>query len=360
MRAPAEPGAYASYWQLQNASGTPFGALLGVQMQVRSSGVTLQIAPRQTYEAATRTLVLTANATDSLSRAVTTGNLNWSLRDNSGVQRTEGNLTYQNGEWGTRHTLPAPLSAGLYGVQYTLTDEGRSGSAVGSFSVGDLVDISGTVLDGKTRTPLPGVEVRAGGKVTQTDTAGKYALGGLSPSALTMITGTKPGYTSYDASLDSPSGSRTIVRNFDMFPTSASKPVITGLTAQYEGTFLAGVPFTNRYSARVTWNGSPGTVEFYYDGKLVAPVPGTASGAETSFDIGTGSSSSPAIRALRVIARNRDGATSEPREISIPFAPLPWWLRPAALICSKTVRRQLFLPVSGNYFSLSATTTGFA
>jgi len=127
MRAPAEPGAYASYWQLQNASGTPFGTLLGVQLQVRSSGGTLQIAPRQTYDAATRTLVLTANATDSLSRAVTTGKLNWSLRDNSGVQRTGGNLTYQNGEWGTRHTLPTPLSAGLYSVQYTLTDGGRSG-----------------------------------------------------------------------------------------------------------------------------------------------------------------------------------------------------------------------------------------
>lgn len=155
-----------------------------------------------------------------------------------------------------------------------------------------------------------------------------------------MITGTKPGYTSYDASLDSPSGSRTIVRNFDMFPTSASKPVITGLTAQYEGTFLAGVPFTNRYSARVTWNGSPGTVEFYYDGKLVAPVRGTASGAETSFDIGTGSSSSPAIRALRVIARNQAGEPSDPFEKRITLAPLPNWLKrlQGALICGLSTR----------------------
>ena len=335
MRAPAEPGTYASYWQLQNASGTLFGTLLAVQMQVRSSGVTLQIAPRQTYEAATRTLMLAANVTDSLSRPVTIGNLNWSLRDISGVQRAAGSLTYQNGEWGTRHTLPAPLSAGLYSLQYTLTEGGRSGSAVGSFSLGDLLDITGTVRDGKTRTPLPGVDVRAGGKAALTDAIGKYFLGGLSPSALGMITGTKSGYTSYNASLDSPSGSRTIVRDFDMFPSSPSNPVITGLTGRYEGTFLAGVPFNNRYTARVTWNGSPGTVEFYYDGKLVAPVPGTASGAETSFDIGTGSSSSPALRTLRVIARNQAGVASDPFEKKINLAPLPSWLKriQGVLIC---------------------------
>jgi uncharacterized protein (TIGR03437 family) len=327
MRVPTTPGVYASYWQLQSAAGTPFGTLLDVQIQVQSGGITLQIAPRQTYEAATRTLVLAASATDSLSRAVTTGNFNWSLRDSSGVQRAAGNLTYQNGEWGTRYTMPAPLSAGLYSVQYSLTDGGRSGSAVGSFSVGDLVDITGTVRDGKTRAPLPSVEVRAGGKVTQTDASGKYVLSGLSPSALTTITGTKAGYISYDVPVNAMSGSRTIVRDFELFPSSPSKPVITGLTAQYEGTFLAGVPFTNRYAARVTWNGSPGTVEFYYDGKPVASVPGSASGAEASFDIGSGSSSSPVIRTLRVIARNEAGATSDPFEKKTTLAPLPNWLK---------------------------------
>jgi hypothetical protein len=327
MRAPTAPGSYMSYWQLQNAVGAPFGPLLDVRIEVQSSGTTIRITPRQSYDPSTRTLVLAANAVDSLSRPVTTGSFNWSLRDSGGAQMAAGSLIFQGGEWGTRYMMPMPLPAGLYNVQYSLSDGSRSGSAVGSFSVGDLVEISGVVRDGRSRAPLSGVEVRAGGKLAQTDGAGKYVLSGLNPYAIGTISVAKPGYTPYDAPLDAFSGSRTIVRDFDLFPSSPSRPVVTGLTAQYEGTFLAGVPFTNRYTALVTWNGNPGNVEFYYDGKLVASVPGTSSGASAAFDIGGSSSSSPVIRTLRVIARNQAGATSEPWEKKIAFAPIPRWLK---------------------------------
>jgi hypothetical protein len=260
MRAPATPGVYASYWQLQNAAGTAFGPFLRVQIQVQSGGNALQISSQQSYEAPTRTLVLAASAVDNLSRPVTSGVFNWSLHDSSGAQRAEGSLTYQGSQWVARYTLPAALTSGLYTVRYSLTDGARTGAAAGNFAVGDLVDLTGVVRDAKSRAPISAAEVRAGGKATQTDAAGKYLLSGLNPTGLTTISVTKSGYTPYDAPLEPSSGARTIVRDVELVAASIFKPVITQLTAQSDGVFLAGVPFINRYSVRVNWNGSPGTV----------------------------------------------------------------------------------------------------
>ena len=116
-----------------------------------------------------------------------------------------------------------------------------------------------------------------------------------------------------------------MVHDSDLFPAEAAKPVITAVSGRYNGIFLKGISANNDYTAKVQWNGTPGTVEFYANNTLKATVPGTAGGAAATFDMGQdfpGRFSAYANK-VRVIARNSEGGVSAPFEKRVSIIPLP-------------------------------------
>ncbi len=283
---------------------------------------------QQFYNMGMRVLSLNARAIDTLHGEVTAGLFTWSLRDTDRIELERGPLTYNSseGEWRAKQTISGGLMPGNYTVHYQIiTDRERNGYAVGHLFYEGQYDLVGKVRDGLTLEPLEDVQVAVAGLTTQTTAQGEYSFTGVDAESASDITGTKTGYATYLAPLNPPSQNKQIVRDFEMYPSDGTKPVITGLRGKYEGISLEGLTVHNEYMATVDWNGTPGVVEFYANDTLKAVVPGTTHGATAQFNMGTDfpGALSPSANKVRVIAKNNEGVSTDPFEKPVVVIPLP-------------------------------------
>jgi len=304
-------------------------ALTAAEIQNLYTTPDVTIYPAQTYSTATCLMTLSADVTDTLAGKVTSGTFTYILKDSAGSQKASGNLTYDTGavKWAASQTITPGLPAGNYTIQYNIvTAQGRTGSSTGQLFVESVFNLSGRVRDAKTSAALAAVQITIAGQYTQTNSQGQYSFTAIDATKGLTLTATKTGYATYTASLNPPSAGTTIVHDFDMQPAVVGKPVVTSVSAKYDGIFLAGLSVNNDFTATAQWNGTPGTVEFYANNILKATKSGTATGATATFNMGTdfpGRFSQTANK-VRVIARNKEGGIStafEKHVIVIPLAP---------------------------------------
>ncbi|MGD0947829.1 MAG: CARDB domain-containing protein [Candidatus Binatia bacterium] len=194
-------------------------------------------------------------------------------------------------------------------------------------SVLQNVVVSGVVTNRATGSPLPGVLVQLGNQTQTADSNGQFKFSSINLGMGATLTGSKAGFAGYSTQLFPPVSGVQIIYDFSMSPApQASRPVINGLTGQYSGLFLAGIPLPNEYTASVDWYGTPGTVDFYANDQLKASVPGDANGASTVFDMGMdfgAGSLAPGANSIGVIARNAEGQVSDTFQQSAIVLPLP-------------------------------------
>ncbi|MFN0169766.1 MAG: CARDB domain-containing protein [Bryobacteraceae bacterium] len=332
MRSPQSPGTYISSWQLQDSQGNLFGSTLTAQIQVvEDSSSTLQIQSLPRYDAVTRGLELEATATDSLLRPVTAGAFEWSLRDSQGVERASGVLRFEPSaqKWMARSVLAAPLQIGRYVVSYVLRSGTKQGRLESTLVVAGGFDIEGRIRNASTNTLLSGVTVSSGGKVGVTDSAGRFYLADLNPSAATTLTAAKTGFTTYQVPLSLQSQNRRLVlQDILMQPLQPNRPVILSLQGADGIIALAGLgtPIYRTFTATVNWNGGSGSVDFFVNGEKKGTATGTATGAQLPIALVVPELGVPFV--VRAIAKNREGASSQPADTILHSTPLPDSLGP--------------------------------
>jgi len=324
MRAPTAGGAYRSYWQLQNRSGTAFGPQLYASIIVKAvDDSPLTLLPTHNYQPADSVLKMTLAVKDSQDRIATSASCASTLRDATGSEKASVALVYQQQQqvWIASPRIDPPLAAGRYTVTYDCTDGARKGTTTVSLFVETGLTVEGKALDASTGKGLDGVTVAVGGQTTTTGALGDYSLTGLDAANSKTINATKAGYTSSSAALDVQSNTKHLIRDIRMQKaTVTGKPVITGVATRQTGLFLAGIPVLPEYSVSVNWNGAPGTVDFYLNGSRVASTEGTQEGARARIPLDF---SLLRMHLLRVIATNREGQVSAPYDKNLYATPLP-------------------------------------
>ena len=181
------------------------------------------IAPQQAWDAAGKTLSLSATARDSQAGAVTTAqSFTWALLSSDGSQQlASGAMTWSadDGQWLASQVISGGLTAGNYTVQYSLTtSQGQTGAASGTLALTGQYSLGGKVLDGKTLQPLQGVQISVGGQTTPTDGNGKYSFSSVDPAGAATLSASLSGYAAYNAPLNPPSAGKQIVQDFKLFP----------------------------------------------------------------------------------------------------------------------------------------------
>lgn len=105
-------------------------------------------------------------------------------------------------------------------------------------------------------------------------------------------------------------------------------PLITSVRQQYEGFFLEGADFDNRFDVAVDWKGQPpGTVSFAVNNAGARSEQGTATGASHVFAMKSRFQPSRAPSIVAIIATNAAGVKSEPVGREVYVFPYPTWLR---------------------------------
>lgn len=121
------------------------------------------VYPSQSFKQATGLLSLGARVQDTLFGPVTSGSFRWSLRNSSGTEISNGDMSFNAaaGQWLASRTFAAGLSPGRYTVGYSITaNRGRTGYAEGTLIVGGLnVTVAGVITDPADGSPLSGALV---------------------------------------------------------------------------------------------------------------------------------------------------------------------------------------------------------
>ncbi|MBN2449417.1 MAG: hypothetical protein JXR77_03450, partial [Lentisphaeria bacterium] len=199
----------------------------------------------------------------------------------------------------------------------------------------------GVVYGGPARTPVAGATIVCSwdNLTTQTKQDGTYSLPLPSSFGGAQFTVSAPGFVTYRMTTIFVGWDRgTHAYDFFLQPVvpPARQPVVRSLRSQYGELFpvLDGVAVTNRYSAQVDWNGTPGTLRFQAPGQALT-ASGSAATEELSveFDMGTAfdpvASVAPGWRKsnpLVVTAINGEGQASAPVTVYPGVFRVPEWV----------------------------------
>jgi len=188
--------------------------------------------------------------------------------------------------------------------------------------------VRGIVRNARTGETLEVVSVSVGGKTASSDSAGAYEVRSL-PIGEHVLQANLAGYLTSRVGVTIQRG-QTVVQNIQLVqePTAQPRPVVISVQPQFEGVYLDGISFPNRYTASVSWNGQPGTVVFQANGTRYTE-PGSSAGASHTFDMGRDFKGSlyASENNLTVIAQNAAGQESEPYTIHPFVVPTPVWLQ---------------------------------
>lgn len=120
-------------------------------------------------------------------------------------------------------------------------------------------------------------------------------------------------------------GSDSTVRTVSVAAPAAT-PVVTRVRRTPAGVYLDSNAFDVVLAADVTWNGSPGTVEFRLPGKPAISKTGTATGASHTLRSPTDFKTGFTATEVTITAVNAAGARSAPFTESVWVFPWPSWL----------------------------------
>jgi len=221
-------------------------------------------------------------------------------------------------------TLANPRNAVLGApTVHTLTIRDNDGGTL--FGV-----LTGTVTGGPNRVGISGATVTAGGVSTHTRSNGQYVISPLSAGNYSVRVSAS-GYESETRRVTIQNNKTTRVNvHLEPIPAPAVYPNVVSVSSQYGEAFpvMSGMPVTNTYTARVVWNGTPGTVKFEAPNQTkTARAGGRDAYISVEFDMGAAFNPTLDRRAnpLKVIATNGEGLSSPPTTL-YPFVfPVPSW-----------------------------------
>jgi hypothetical protein len=201
----------------------------------------------------------------------------------------------------------------------------------------NVLSVSGRVLDGRTRLPVEGVEVRLSGLKVYSTEAGLFQFtGGLFRTGSTVLT-SRTGYLQGEMLLEAPAGTRHLsLPDLLIFPAGTGEgPHVTGLEARPDGLFLWGMGLQVEWKIKVDWRGNPpGVIAIYGNNELIQEVP---AGTETTFwtlDLDRYFSPTSLLHSnlFSVVARTSNGFSSEALRRELVVIPAPGWLRNLASV----------------------------
>jgi hypothetical protein len=236
--------------------------------------------------------------------------------------------------WNAAPSFPAGSFLPNVKVRVTATAGSASASADSPRFVVDLQGgQGGLTVEGRVRdasgAPVAGATVTLGGQSVTTTANGVYRFTNISLAAGNTLVVSVGGQTMHSAPVSFTAGARQVAVPDVQLPaggTPAAKPVVTSLSAELEGIFLAGVPTLNRFTAVVNWNGAtPGRVEFFANGSLALTLTGAGPDYSGTLDVGTvfAPSFTPGANRVRVVATSAAGVASTPSEYGVSVLPLP-------------------------------------
>lgn len=249
-----------------------------------------------------------------------TGEIAWLFTSQSGVTNQTVSYTLQ----------PAGTSATVGGTVYY--GQGRYVRSVPIRGTGTVEGtgfggIRGFVRDAQDGSPLEGVTVSSAGHNATSGPQGRYRIRSV-PAGTQTLEASSPGLSSVPVSVTIQRG-QVVVQNLFMVATQAlERPVVVLVKPEYDGIYLDGIHFANRYQASVLWNGSPGTVTFDLNGQPFEESGGSG-GASHTFDMGTDFDASLYAdgNTLAVTARNAAGQESLPFTLHPYVVPRPVWMQ---------------------------------
>lgn len=187
--------------------------------------------------------------------------------------------------------------------------------------------VNGRVRAAQGGAAISGAAVSLAGQNTTTAGDGTFALSGIVLASGNTLTVSKAGYVTHTETPNIPAGSKAItLRDIFLQTAATNKPVVTRLSSQFGGCFIAGLPLRNEYVAEVNWNGlSPSTVCFYTNGVLAQSVTGAGPSYSGTVDISRAfvPSLNPGANTLRVEAQSLEGLVSDPATLDVTVIPLP-------------------------------------
>ena len=182
-----------------------------------------------------------------------------------------------------------------------------------------------------TGTPMANATVTLGGRSVTTAPDGSYTLANVNlgiGNTLTVI-GDDLQQRVQTAPLPAGAESVTLQDTFLKVPTVTNRPVITDIVSQYDGLFIAGVPFQNSYAALVDWNrATPDHVDFFINDTNSAPIRAvetTEISGWTEIQMGQAFSSSytPGVNRIWAVAVDSLGNRSDPYARNVTVIPPP-------------------------------------
>jgi alpha-tubulin suppressor-like RCC1 family protein len=194
------------------------------------------------------------------------------------------------------------------------------------------VSVYGRVRSVETRLPVAGATATLGGQTCATLMDGSYTLTNVNLVFGNTLTLSASGFLPSVRTAPIPAVSRAIALpdTFLQTPYSANtnRPKVTGITAQYDGIFLAGPSFPNKYTAQVSWFGlTPGKVEFYVNNWGPSYTNATSNTEATGIiDVGRdfGGSLTHGANTLTVYAVDGPGGKrSDPYVVNVTVIPAP-------------------------------------
>lgn len=188
------------------------------------------------------------------------------------------------------------------------------------FEMRPAISLSGVVVNGWTKAPIPGAEVLVASTNALTDASGKFEFRGL-PAGNTTLQISKLGYSSAKFQLSLPEASPQ-PRLIELIPFG--EPSIVAIEArEFPGFlhFLEGVPMTVDFDLEVNWGSHPlGTIEYYSAPRFFRSEP---AGLLNTLHIDVGSAI-PVGQTLEAIGISSDGARSRFRAADFLVIPPPF------------------------------------
>lgn len=187
--------------------------------------------------------------------------------------------------------------------------------------------VKGRVLDGSSHQPITGVSVSLAGQNTTTLADGSYSFANMSQASGNTLNASMTGYLTGSLAVAPPPGASLVTLPDLQLQTipAANQPAVTAVTPARQPVYISGLPITDDFTASVNWNGgTPGTVEFYANGKLVKSLTGAGPTYTVTLDSSVFNSSlAVGGNTLGVLARNSQGTASTANSVTVYDVPYP-------------------------------------
>lgn len=186
--------------------------------------------------------------------------------------------------------------------------------------------VTGRVLSKATGLPLAGATVTLAGQTATIGGTGTFEFRNTGAASGSTLTASASGYMPVSTSVLYDAGQKSVDVGILRLQGATAGPVVEWVRPDLTGLFLPGWGILFTADARINWNGgSPGTVDFYSNGSLVASHGG--SGPEYAASFSVDDDFTPSLRAetnqITVIATNSLGSSSPPFTLDVFVLPVP-------------------------------------